>query len=151
MRTVVQRVSSASVVVDGTTVGEIGPGLCLLVGIEGGDDQRDVEAAVEKIAGLRVFRDEQGKMNRSLGEVGGEILVVSQFTLLGEVRRGRRPSFTRAAQPEVAAPLIDFMVEEFRCRGITTAQGAFGEFMSVEINNDGPITLVIDVTKGRVV
>ncbi len=90
-------------------------------------------------------------MNRSLGEVGGEILVVSQFTLLGEVRRGRRPSFTRAAQPEVAAPLIDFMVEEFWCRGITTAQGAFGEFMSVEINNDGPITLVIDVTKGRVV
>ena len=109
------------------------------------------QAAVEKIAGLRVFRDEQGRMNRSLGEVGGEILVVSQFTLLGEVRRGRRPSFTRAAQPEVAAPLIDFMVEEFRCRGITTAQGAFGEFMSVEINNDGPITLVIDVTKGRVV
>lgn len=151
MRTVVQRVSSASVVVEGVTVGEIGRGFCLLVGIAEGDGEDDVESAVDKISGLRVFPDDQGLMNRSLADIGGEVLVVSQFTLLGDTRRGRRPSFTRAAGPDVAAPLIDSMVERFRSRGFTTAQGAFGEYMAVQIHNDGPVTLVIDVIGGRVV
>jgi D-tyrosyl-tRNA(Tyr) deacylase len=151
MRTVVQRVSSAAVVVDGVTVGEIERGFCLLVGIGDGDGPEEIEAAVEKISGLRLFPDDRGRMNRSLADVGGEVLVVSQFTLLGDVRRGRRPSFTAAAAPDVAAPLIDSMVEQFRARGTPTAQGAFGEYMSVQIHNDGPVTVVIDVIQGRVV
>lgn len=140
----------ASVTVDETVVGSIGDGLCLLVGVADGDDLADVAAAVDKIVGLRIFADEVGRMNRSLLDVGGAALVVSQFTLLGDVRRGRRPSFTGSARPELAEPLIDRMVEMFRERGVETASGVFGAKMSVRIENDGPVTLVIDVRQGAV-
>lgn len=132
--------------VDGSQVASIGRGLCLLVGIEEGDDLRDVSAAVDKIAGLRVFADDDGRMNLSVSDVNGQVLVVSQFTLLGDVRRGRRPSFTRAAPPEVAAPLVDQMADGFRGLGITTETGQFGAVMKVDLVNDGPVTLVLDVT-----
>jgi D-tyrosyl-tRNA(Tyr) deacylase len=150
VRVVVQRVLMASVTVDETVVGSIGNGLCLLVGVAEGDDVTDVTAAVDKIVGLRIFADEEGKMNRSLLDVGGEALVVSQFTLLGDVRRGRRPSFTASARPDVAEPLVDRMVGMFSERGVTTASGEFGAKMSVRIENDGPVTLVIDVRQGAV-
>lgn len=149
MRVVIQRVGRASVTVAGERVAEIGPGLLLLVGVAEGDDARDVAAAVEKIAGLRVFADAEGKMNRSVTDAGGGILVVSQFTLLADVRKGRRPSFTGAAAPERAERLIDQMVEGFRASGITTGQGVFGASMQVESVNDGPVTLVLDVRDGR--
>lgn len=128
----------------------IGRGLCLLVGIAEGDDAADVEACVDKIAGLRIFADETGKMNLSVVEMGGELLVVSQFTLLGDVRKGRRPSFTRAAPPVFAEPLIDRMVTSFRARGISTSQGVFGAKMEVELVNDGPVTLILDVGNATV-
>jgi D-tyrosyl-tRNA(Tyr) deacylase len=150
MRIVLQRVSSASVTVDGARVGRIGGGLCLLVGVAPDDDERDVEAAVDKIVGLRVFGDADGKMNLSLLDTGGEVLVVSQFTLLGDVRKGRRPSFTNAAPSEHAGPLIDLMVERMTHRGIVTVNGVFGAFMEVELTNDGPVTLVLEVTDGIV-
>lgn len=140
----------ASVTVDGVVAGSIGTGLCLLVGVADGDDPTDVSVAVDKIAGLRIFADEEGKMNRSLLDVGGEVLVVSQFTLLGDVKRGRRPSFMASARPEIAEPLVDRMVEMFRERGVTTASGVFGAKMSVRIENDGPVTLVVDVRRGVV-
>lgn len=144
MRVVLQRVSRASVSVDGTVVAEIGRGLCLLVGIEDGDDAAVVDSSVSKISGLRVFSDAAGKMNLSLVDVEGEALVVSQFTLLGDTRRGRRPSFTTAAPPEVAGPLIDQMVAAFRLAGVPTSPGVFGAKMEVELVNDGPVTLVLE-------
>jgi D-tyrosyl-tRNA(Tyr) deacylase len=150
MRIVLQRVSSASVTVNGARVGAIGGGLCLLVGVAPGDDHRDVDAAVDKILGLRVFGDADGKMNRSLLETGGQVLVVSQFTLLSDVRKGRRPSFTHAATPDHALPLIDRMVERMRDRGVVTANGEFGAAMEVELTNDGPVTLVLEVSDGIV-
>ncbi|MGH3650159.1 MAG: D-aminoacyl-tRNA deacylase [Acidimicrobiia bacterium] len=149
MRVVLQRVSHASVSVDGETVASIGRGLCLLVGIEPGDGEPEVTALVDKVAGLRVFGDDAGKMNLSLVDVGGEVLVVSQFTLLGEVRKGRRPSFTGAASPETAAPLIDSIVEGFRRTGIDASQGVFGARMTVELANEGPVTLIMEVREGR--
>ncbi|MEX0865007.1 MAG: D-aminoacyl-tRNA deacylase [Acidimicrobiia bacterium] len=151
MRVVVQRVSNASVSVDGEMVAAIGPGLCLLVGVAVGDGSEDVSAVVEKIVGLRVFPDEAQKMNLSLAEAGGEVLVVSQFTLLGDLRRGRRPSFTGAAPPELAAPLIDEMVDGLRKRGVSASQGRFGAHMEVGLVNDGPVTLVIEVRQGSIV
>jgi D-tyrosyl-tRNA(Tyr) deacylase len=120
------------------------------VGVAPGDDQRDVDAAVDKILDLRVFGDADGKMNRSLLETGGQVLVVSQFTLLGDVRKGRRPSFTHAAPPDHARPLIDRMVERMRDRGVVTANGEFGAAMEVELTNDGPVTLVLEVSEGIV-
>lgn len=150
MRVVLQRVSSASVIVDGSSVAAIGPGLCLLVGIETGDDEDDVDAAVDKIAGLRVFADDEGRMNRSVIDVGGQILVVSQFTLLGEIKRGRRPSFTRAASPEVASSLLSRMAGAFRAAGVETAEGMFGARMAVDLVNDGPVTLVLQARDGVV-
>jgi D-tyrosyl-tRNA(Tyr) deacylase len=150
VRVVCQRVKSASVRVEDRVVAIIGRGLCLLVGIAEGDDAADVEACVDKIAGLRIFSDETGKMNLSVVEMGGELLVVSQFTLLGDVRRGRRPSFTRAADPVFAEPLIDRMVTSFRARGISTSQGVFGAKMEVELVNDGPVTLILDVGNATV-
>ena len=150
MRIVLQRVSSASVTVNGARVGSISAGLCLLVGVAPDDDERDVDAAVDKILGLRVFGDDDGKMNLSLSDTGGEILLVSQFTLLGDVRKGRRPSFTNAAPPEHARPLVDLMVERMRDRGVVTANGMFGAAMEVELINDGPVTLVLEVTDGIV-
>lgn len=150
VRVVLQRVAKASVTVEGAPVASIGSGLLLLVGVGEGDDGSDVAALVDKVAGLRVFADEQGKMNHSIQDVAGEILLVSQFTLLGDVRKGRRPSFTGAAHPGVAAPLIDRMVEGFRAVGIPAVQGVFGASMQVELVNDGPVTLVLDVFDGKV-
>lgn len=148
MRVVLQRVSSASVRVGGDVAASIGEGLCLLVGVSEGDSATDVEAAVQKIVALRVFADEEGRMNLSVEEVDGEVLVVSQFTLYGDVRRGRRPSFTRAAPPEVAAPLIDLLVELLRARGLVVASGVFGARMDVELVNDGPVTLILEISEG---
>lgn len=148
MRVVLQRVSSASVRVDGVTVGSIGRGLCLLVGISEDDSLEEVQSAVGKISALRVFPDADGRMNLSVAEIEGEVLVVSQFTLYGDVRRGRRPSFTKAAAPELAAPLIDGMVEMFRASGISVAEGVFGAKMQVELVNDGPVTLSLEISGG---
>jgi D-aminoacyl-tRNA deacylase len=148
VRIVLQRVSSALVRVEGSVVGSIGNGLCLLVGVSSGDGYHDVDVAVDKIVGLRVFNDDEGKMNLSLVDIDGQILVVSQFTLAGDVKRGRRPSFTDAARPEDARPLIDRMIHSFRERDIVTAHGVFGATMDVELTNDGPVTLVLDVEDG---
>lgn len=130
--------------VGGEKVASIGPGLLLLVGVSHTDGPAEADAAATKISGLRIFADDDGKMNRSVVDVGGEALVVSQFTLLGDASRGRRPSFTEAASPEVAEPLVNRLAEELRGRGIETAQGVFGAKMEVALVNDGPVTLVLD-------
>lgn len=136
--------------VDSDVVATIGRGLCLLVGIADHDTVEDVEAAVAKIATLRVFSDGDGRMNLSVEDVGGEILLVSQFTLYGEVRRGRRPSFTRAAPSDFAAPLITQMASRFRDRGLEVAEGVFGARMDVELTNEGPVTLTLEINGGVV-
>jgi D-tyrosyl-tRNA(Tyr) deacylase len=145
VRVVVQRVSRASVSVAGETVSGIGRGLLILVGVEHGDGEREVGAIVDKLANLRLFSDDRLKMNLSVLDVGGEALVVSQFTLLADVRKGRRPSFTGAAAPGIAAPLVEDLVEGLRSVGIHTLSGVFGAAMEVELVNDGPVTLVLDV------
>jgi len=145
VRVVLQRVSEARVTVEGVIVGEIGRGYVLLVGIEEGDVSADIHVAVSKIVGLRVFPDDTGKMNLGIGDVEGSILVVSQFTLAGDLRRGRRPSFTGAAAPEHAASLIGEMIDEFRESGIETGSGVFGAQMHVALVNEGPVTLVFSV------
>lgn len=150
MRLVMQRVSSAAVRVSSEVVARIGPGLCLLVGVSPDDTIQDVEAAVAKVSGLRIFSDSEGKMNLSVEDVAGEVMVVSQFTLYGDVRRGRRPSFSGAAPPEVAEPLIGRMVDEFRARGLSTSEGVFGAKMEVELVNDGPVTFSLEITGGVV-
>lgn len=150
MRVVLQRVSRASVAVDGDVVSSIGAGFCLLVGVAPDDGDDEVAAAVDKIAGLRVFPDEEGKMNLGIGDVDGEILLVSQFTLLGDVRKGRRPSFTGAGRPEHAEPLVESMASAFEAGGIGTRTGVFGAMMEVDLVNDGPVTLVLEVSDGRV-
>jgi D-tyrosyl-tRNA(Tyr) deacylase len=144
MRLVVQRVSSASVKVAGETVGEIGRGLLVLVGIERGDAPEAVRAAAGKLAGLRIFEDDAGKMNLDTAAAGGAFLIVSQFTLAGSLARGRRPSFDRAAPPEEAQPLVDARVEDLRGRGFQVATGRFRAAMEVALVNDGPVTLVAD-------
>lgn len=144
MRLVIQRVSSASVRVEGEIVGEIGRGLLVLAGVERGDGIEKVKAAAEKLAGLRVFEDGAGKMNLDAGAAGGAFLVVSQFTLAGSIARGRRPSFDRAAPPDEAAPLVDALVEELRARGYRVETGRFRAHMEVSLVNDGPVTLVAD-------
>ncbi|HYN23286.1 MAG TPA: D-aminoacyl-tRNA deacylase [Thermoanaerobaculia bacterium] len=144
MRLVIQRVTSASVRVDGETVGEISRGLLVLAGVERGDGLEKIRAAAEKLAGLRVFGDDEGKMNLDAGAVGGAFLVVSQFTLAGSLERGRRPSFDRAAPPEEAAPLIDALVEDLRGRGFRVETGRFRAYMEVSLVNDGPVTFVVD-------
>jgi D-tyrosyl-tRNA(Tyr) deacylase len=150
MRAVVQRVSAASVTVEGEVVGEIERGLLVLVGAGHDDGDAEVAALVDKLLGLRIFPDEEGKMNRSVVDVGGGVLVVSQFTLLGDVRRGRRPSFTAAAPPEIASPLIDHMHALITEAGVPVAAGRFGAHMDVALVNDGPVTIVMDVIDGRV-
>jgi D-aminoacyl-tRNA deacylase len=130
--------------VHGATVGSIGPGLLLLVGVETGDGAEQVERAAHRLATLRVFSDERGAMNRGLDEVGGEILVVSQFTLAGSIRRGRRPDFAGAARPEEAEPLVEALVEALRARGARVATGVFRAEMEVELVNDGPVTFIWD-------
>jgi D-aminoacyl-tRNA deacylase len=144
MRAVIQRVSESSVVVDGAVVGQIGKGLLVLLGIGKGDGSSEVDLLVEKISNMRIFSDEDGRFNRSLQDIDGEILVVSQFTLYADVRRGRRPGFSDAALPEVAAPLVDLFVAALRQRGLTVASGVFGAHMDVNLRNDGPVTIVID-------
>lgn len=145
MRVVLQRVSRARVTVDGQEVGRIGEGLCLLVGIGREDGAEEVEWMADKVVGLRVFPDEEGRMDVSLLDAEGELLVVSQFTLYGDTSKGRRPSFVEAADPEVAAELYDDFVErlERRLPG-AVASGEFGEMMQVELVNDGPVTLILE-------
>jgi D-tyrosyl-tRNA(Tyr) deacylase len=144
VRVVLQRVAHASVCVDGETVGTIGPGLLLLVGIADGDDEAEARRIAGKCAEMRIFPDDEGRFNLSLLETGGEALVVSQFTLLADVRRGRRPSFDAAARPEVAEPLVEAFAEELRRLGVGTRTGRFGAKMAVELVNDGPVTVVVD-------
>ena len=144
MKIVLQRVTRASVSVDGEVVGAIGAGLLILVGVADGDSEAQAEALARKVAGLRIFADEEGRFNESLLDVGGSALVVSQFTLHSDVRKGRRPSFTGAARPEVAEPLCDYFSEALRGQGVPVATGVFGAMMSVELVNDGPFTVVID-------
>jgi D-tyrosyl-tRNA(Tyr) deacylase len=141
----VQRVQRARVVVEGATVGEVGTGLLVLLGVAHADTAAQARWLAEKIVGLRVFRDADDKMNRSVQEVGGGVLVVSQFTLYGDCRKGRRPSFVEAAPPDVAVPLYEAFVQELRALGVPTSTGRFGAAMQVELVNDGPVTLVIDV------
>lgn len=144
MRALIQRVSHASVTVDGRVTGRIGRGFVVLLGITHTDGRAEADWVAAKIAGLRVFDDDAGKMNRSLADVDGQLLVVSQFTLYGDARKGRRPSFTDAAAPELAEPLIDYLVETLRDAGFTVATGVFGAHMDVEIHNEGPITMLIE-------
>ena len=145
MRIVLQRVSEASVRVGGEVVGAIGPGFAVLAGFTGGDDRDAVLWMADKVVNLRVFPDEQGRMNRSLVDTGGEVLVVSQFTLYGDVRKGRRPSFVKAARPEVAVPLYEAFVAELGRRLPRRVQtGEFGATMQVALVNDGPVTLMIE-------
>lgn len=145
MRLVLQRVSSASVNVDGEVVGEIGRGVLALVAAGHDDDEQTAAKAATKIAGLRIFPDGEGKMNRSLQETGGAVLVVSQFTLLGDVSKGRRPSFVNSAPGPVAEPLVEKVAGELSGMGVEVAQGRFGADMQVALVNDGPVTLVVDL------
>jgi D-aminoacyl-tRNA deacylase len=148
MRVVVQRVSRARVTVAGRVTGEIGTGLLLLAGFREGDGEAEVEWMAEKVAGLRVFPDAEGKMNLSVEGAGGALLVVSQFTLYGDARRGRRPSFVGAAAPEVAEPLYQRFVRSLRERGLSVRTGEFGAMMDVELVNDGPVTLILEREAG---
>jgi D-tyrosyl-tRNA(Tyr) deacylase len=144
MRAVVQRVSRARVTVDGRTTGEIGAGLVVLLGVGAGDDEQAARYLADKIAELRIFEDEAGKMNRSFLETGGALLAVSQFTLYGDCRKGRRPSFDRAARPDPARSLYEKFVGFLRQRGVRVEQGVFQAMMEVELVNDGPVTLLLD-------
>ena len=150
MRAVVQRVGQASVTVDGETVGRIGAGLVVLVGISPTDSANDVAALSAKLATLRIFRDEYGKMNRSVVDIAGEILVISQFTLLADVRKGRRPSLAGAGDPELAEPLVGELADRLRNTGVPVRTGTFGAEMQVALINDGPVTIVIDVEGGKI-
>ena len=144
MRAVVQRVTRASVAVDGRTIGEIGAGLLVLVGVGRDDEPSDAKWLAEKLAGLRIFHDEQGQMNRSVVDTGGAVLLVSQFTLHGDARKGRRPSFITAADPAIAKPLYESVGASLAALGITVAYGEFGADMAVELVNDGPVTILLD-------
>jgi D-aminoacyl-tRNA deacylase len=147
MRAVVQRVSRAKVSVDGEVSGEIGRGLLVLLGVRKDDAEQDAEYLAEKVIGLRIFEDDEGKMNRSVGEVEGALLAVSQFTLYGDVRRGRRPSFDEAARPEGARSLYEHFVGKIRAAGLRCEVGRFQEMMQVELVNEGPVTILLDSRK----
>jgi D-tyrosyl-tRNA(Tyr) deacylase len=144
VRALVQRVTGARVRVDGDIVGEIGPGLCVLVGVTHDDDETTAEKLAAKVWNLRVFADADGQMNLPVGSVGGQILVVSQFTLYGDTRRGRRPSWVAAAPPDVAEPLVTAFAEALRRLGASVATGRFRADMAVELVNDGPVTLLLE-------
>lgn len=144
MRAVIQRVKSGRVSVEGRTLASIGPGLVILLGVAPLDGEAQAQYLVEKIANLRIFEDEQGKMNRSVLEAHGEAIVVSQFTLYADTRKGRRPSFTDAAPPEIARPLVDRFAGLLAAQGVPTQTGEFGAHMLVEIENDGPVTILIE-------
>jgi D-tyrosyl-tRNA(Tyr) deacylase len=147
MRAVVQRVSRAQVSVNGEITGQISLGLLVLLGVGRDDTEADATYLAEKITGLRVFEDAQGKMNRSLHEAGGSVLAVSQFTLYGDVRRGKRPSFDAAAPPEKARQLYEFFVQQIRAAGLRCETGRFQETMQVELMNQGPVTILLDSAK----
>lgn len=147
MRAVVQRVKNGCVSVDGKMRGAIGPGLVVLIGISREDEESDVDYIAHKIIGLRIFEDDKGRMNLSVSDTGGEILLISQFTLYGDCRRGRRPSFTGAAEPAKAQRLYEFLVKRFREKGLPVATGVFQANMLVEIKNYGPVTLLLDSKK----
>ncbi|MCS6849900.1 MAG: D-aminoacyl-tRNA deacylase [Gemmataceae bacterium] len=149
MRAVVQRVRRASVTVEGELTGRIDEGLLVLLGVASTDTPADAQWLADKIVALRIFNDANGKMNRSLLEVGGAALVVSQFTLFGDCRKGRRPSFLGAAPPETAIPLYEAFVTAVRAHGVPVATGRFGAMMQVELVNDGPVTLILDSTDAR--
>lgn len=144
MRAVVQRVSQASVMVDEQVVGRIERGLMILLGVKADDTEAKAQWLAHKIAGLRIFSDDEGKFNLSVQDVEGSALVISQFTLYGDVRKGRRPSFTDAASPNAAEPLVTRFVEFLRAEGLTVESGVFGAIMQVEIHNDGPVTLILE-------
>ena len=144
MKIVVQRVSQASVKVSGEIVGEISQGLLLLVGIEENDEKEDAEWLAKKILDLRIFSDEEGKMNHSVKDINGEILCVSQFTLIADYKKGNRPSFIKAAKPEKAVPLFEYFKELIKSSGLKTESGIFGADMKVNLLNDGPVTIVMD-------
>ncbi len=144
MRALLQRVKKASVSVDGRTMGQIGPGFVVLLGITHTDSEVEAKWLANKIADLRLFEDQMGKMNLSLFDVDGSVLVVSQFTLYGDARKGRRPSFTKAADPSHAEPLVNYFADRLRQRGLIVETGVFGAFMQVEIHNDGPVTFMLE-------
>lgn len=144
MKIVIQRVSEAHVKVDGKTVGEIGKGLMLLVGIDENDEKTDADWLVQKILNLRIFGDEDDKLNLSVKDISGEILCISQFTLIADYKKGNRPSFIKAAKPDKAIPLFDYFKEEMKKSGLKTESGIFGADMKVSLINDGPVTIVMD-------
>ncbi len=147
MRAVVQRVSSSKVSVDEEVVGQINRGLMVLLGVTHSDTSKDVDYMVDKVTNLRIFEDEDEKMNLSLKDIKGELLVVSQFTLYGDARKGRRPSFSEAARPEVANPLYEEFIEKIKQQGINVGTGKFGAHMMVDLTNDGPVTILLESTK----
>jgi D-tyrosyl-tRNA(Tyr) deacylase len=147
MRAVVQRVKHSQVTVEEAVVGKIASGLMVLLGVEDGDEQKDVQYMIDKVTNLRIFEDNEGKMNCSIKDVGGDILAVSQFTLLGDCRKGRRPSFINAARPEAANSLYETFVEGIRSEGLKVETGVFQADMLVDIANDGPVTLLLDSKK----
>ena len=149
MRVVCERVSEARVRVAGEVAGEIGPGLCVLLGVAGGDGDADAAQLAGKVARLRIFADEEGRFDRSVLDIGGSALVVSQFTLLADTAKGNRPSFSRAARPEEAEPLYERFCDELRALGVPVATGVFGAAMKIELVNDGPVTIVLDVETRR--
>jgi len=144
VRAVVQRVKESSVTIDGQVVGKCGQGLMVLIGVEVGDTDKDLAYLADKVPNLRIFEDDAGKMNRSLLDIGGQILAISQFTLLGDARGGRRPSFITAARPDTAVPLYEALVEKWRGMGIHVETGVFGADMQVALINDGPVTILLD-------
>ena len=147
MRAVVQRVAEADVSAEGRTTGSIGPGLVVLLGVEEGDSERDADYMADKITGLRIFEDEARKMNLSIKDAGGKILAVSQFTLLGDARKGKRPSFSSAARPEEANRLYRYFISKVNDCGVATEEGVFQAEMMVRIYNDGPVTILLDSRK----
>ncbi|CEO31781.1 D-aminoacyl-tRNA deacylase [Paraclostridium sordellii] len=147
MRAVVQRVASSKVIVDESTIGEINKGLLILLGVTHEDTSKDVDYLLDKIVNLRIFEDENDKMNLSLKDVNGELLVVSQFTLYGDCRKGRRPNFTNAAKPDLATSLYEEFIDKAKKEGIKVGTGKFGAHMMVELVNDGPVTILIDSEK----
>ena len=151
MRAVIQRVSAASVTVDGQIVGEVGRGFLVLLGVTHDDTVEDSRVIAGKLVGLRVFTDENDFMNLSLSDVGGSVLLVSQFTLYADAKKGRRPSFVSAARPEVAGPLVDFVRDQIESHGAAVATGTFGAHMDVALHNDGPVTILLETRLGRLI
>ncbi len=147
MRSVVQRVSSSSVTVDGDVIGKIDKGLMVLLGVTHDDTSKDVDYMIDKILNLRIFEDEDDKMNLSLKDIDGELLVVSQFTLYGDCRKGRRPSFTNAAKPDLADKLYEEFIAKAKSQGLNVGTGQFGAHMMVDLTNDGPVTILLDSSK----